>query len=116
MTVTNALEQKPVPVYGSGQNIQDWLYVEDHCRALESVIVKGRAGEIYNIGGGQEITNLELVGTILDLVGKPQNSVVFVPDRPGHDRRYALDASKIRRELGWEKGVSFAEALQRTVE
>ncbi|HIE12466.1 MAG TPA: dTDP-glucose 4,6-dehydratase [Desulfotomaculum sp.] len=116
LTVTNALEHKPIPVYGDGMNIRDWIYVEDHCRALELVIAKGRAGEIYNIGGGREIANLELVRAILDLLGKPESLIEFVPDRPGHDRRYAMDVSKIRRDLGWEKSLSFEEALGQTVD
>ncbi|MGO0122936.1 dTDP-glucose 4,6-dehydratase [Desulfothermobacter acidiphilus] len=115
LAVTNLLEGKPVPVYGDGRNIRDWIYVEDHCRALELVLLKGRPGDIYNIGGGQEMRNLELLKEILRLLGKGEEYLVFVPDRPGHDWRYALDSSKIERELGFERKHTFAEALRRTV-
>ena len=116
LAVTNALEDKPVPVYGDGQNIRDWLYVADHCRALELVILSGKPGEIYNVGGGGEMTNLELVRKVLNLMGKSEDLIEFVPDRPGHDRRYAINAAKIRQELSWEKEYAFDEALRRTVE
>lgn len=115
LAVTNALEDKPVPVYGDGQNVRDWLYAADHCRALELVILNGKPGEIYNIGGGGEMTNLELVRRILSLLGKKEDLIAFVTDRPGHDRRYAINAAKIQQELGWRKEHSFTEVLRRTV-
>jgi len=116
LTITNALEGKPIPVYGDGLNVRDWIHVEDHCRALDLVIQRGKQGEIYNIGADNERTNLEMVRRILDIVEKPPSLITFVSDRPGHDRRYALDTTKIRRELGWEPKHSFEEALKRTVE
>ena len=116
LVVTNALENKEVPVYGDGLNIRDWIYVEDHCCALDQVIHNGRLGEIYNIGANKEKTNLELVKNLLDILGKPHSLMTFVTDRPGHDRRYALSASKIRRELGWKPKVSIHEGLRRTVQ
>jgi len=116
LTITNALEGKPIPVYGDGLNVRDWIHVEDHCYALDLVIQRGKQGEIYNIGADNERTNLEMVRRILDMVEKPPSLITFVSDRPGHDRRYALDTTKIRRELGWEPRHSFEEALKRTVE
>jgi dTDP-glucose 4,6-dehydratase len=116
LTITNALEGKPIPVYGDGLNVRDWIHVEDHCRALDLAIQRGRQGEIYNIGADNERTNLEMVRRILDIVEKPPSLITLVSDRPGHDRRYALDTTKIRRELGWEPRHSFEEALQSTVE
>lgn len=115
LTITNALEGKPIPVYGDGLNVRDWIHVEDHCCALDLVIQRGKQGEIYNIGADNERTNLEMVRRILDIVQKPHSLITFVSDRPGHDRRYALDTTKVRRELGWEPRHSFEEALQRTV-
>lgn len=116
LTITNALENKPIPVYGDGQNIRDWLYVEDHCRALELVLLSGQPGEVYNIGGGKEMRNIDLIRLLLKLLGKSEELITFVPDRPGHDRRYALDTAKITRELGWQKEHSFEEALRQTVQ
>lgn len=116
LTITNVLEDTPVPVYGDGLNIRDWIHVEDHCRALNLIIEKGKPGEIYNIGGNNEKTNLELVHRILDIMEKPQSLITFVTDRPGHDRRYALDIAKIKRELGWEPRMLFEEGLKRTVQ
>jgi dTDP-glucose 4,6-dehydratase len=124
MMVLNALEGKPLPVYGDGGNIRDWLYVEDHCRALWKVLEEGQPGETYNIGGNSERTNLEVVQTICrildelrpDLPHRPCSSLIsFVKDRPGHDRRYAIDASKIRRELGWEPQIDFEKGIRLTV-
>jgi dTDP-glucose 4,6-dehydratase len=97
LAVTNALENKEVPVYGDGLNVRDWIHVEDHCRALEMVLQNGKPGEVYNIGANTEITNLELVQNLLDILEKPRSLITFVADRPGHDLRYALSASKIRR-------------------
>jgi dTDP-glucose 4,6-dehydratase len=116
LAVTNALEDKPIPVYGDGLNIRDWVFVSDHCRALDAVIQKGQPGEIYNIGGGNEKTNLELIRKLLELLDKPQSLIQFVTDRPAHDRRYALDCSKIATELGWKPAYSFEKALSATVD
>jgi dTDP-glucose 4,6-dehydratase len=116
LAVTNALEDKPVPVYGDGLNIRDWIFVGDHCRALDAVIQKGQPGEIYNIGGGNEKTNLELIHKLLELLDKPQSLIQFVTDRPAHDRRYALDCSRIVTELGWKPAYSFEKALSATVD
>lgn len=115
LVITNALEGKEVPVYGDGLNIRDWIYVEDHCRALELVIHQGEPGAIYNVGANSEKTNLELVKFILDSMEKPQSLIKFVADRPGHDRRYALDISKIGRELGCQPSVSFEEGMRKTL-
>jgi dTDP-glucose 4,6-dehydratase len=116
LAVTNALEDKPVPVYGDGLNIRDWIFVGDHCRALDVVIQKGQPGEIYNIGGGNEKTNLELIHKLLELLDKPQSLIQFVTDRPAHDRRYSLDCSRIGTELGWKPAYSFEKALSATVD
>jgi dTDP-glucose 4,6-dehydratase len=115
--VTNLLEGKKVPLYGDGRNVRDWLHVEDHCEALLAVLEGGAAGEVYNIGGNNERSNLELTYTILKVMGKDESSIQFVPDRPGHDRRYAIDASKIGRELGWQPARSaWPDALAATVQ
>lgn len=116
LMITSALEGRPLPVYGDGLNVRDWLHVEDHCRALELVLFRGRPGEIYNIGGHGERTNLEVVRAILKILGKPESLIRFVKDRPGHDRRYAIDPSKITRELGWRPRYTFEEGLAETVE
>ena len=115
LMIWRALEGKNLPVYGDGQNVRDWLYVEDHCRALDLVLRRGRAGEVYNIGGNNERKNIELVKTILRLLGRSEELIQFVTDRPGHDRRYAIDAGKIKRELGWEPQVRFEEGIALTV-
>ena len=115
LAVTNALENKPIPVYGDGLNIRDWIYVTDHCCALDLAIQKGKPGEIYNIAANQEKTNLELIHNLLAIMDKPQKLITFVTDRPGHDRRYALAATKITQELGWSLTYSFEEALATTV-
>jgi dTDP-glucose 4,6-dehydratase len=104
-----------VPVYGSGKNVRDWLHVQDHCEALRTVMESGRSGEIYNLSSGNELENIEVVKTILDLMGKPKTRIEFVEDRPGHDVRYSLDSSRIRRELGWHPKYRFEEALRETV-
>jgi dTDP-glucose 4,6-dehydratase len=111
----NALTDKPLPVYGDGANVRDWLHVEDHCRALLLVLERGRKGEVYNIGGGAERTNLELVKGVLKLVGKPESLIRFVKDRPGHDRRYAIDPTKLRDELGWTPSHTFERGIEETV-
>jgi dTDP-glucose 4,6-dehydratase len=116
LMISNALEDKPLPVYGDGQQVRDWLYVEDHCRAIRAVLDKGGAGEIYNIGGNCSLPNLEVVRRILQATGKPQSLITRVADRPGHDRRYALTNGKLTRETGWEPRVNFERGLLDTVE
>ena len=111
--LTNALEGKPVPVFGDGLNVRDWLYVEDHCRAVEAALLRARGGSVLNVGGGSELSNIDVARRILDALDAPHNLIRFVPDRPGHDRRYAMDSSLIR-ALGWEPEVPFAEGLERT--
>ncbi len=113
--VTNALEGKPLPLYGDGKNVRDWLYVLDNCAAIDLVLRKGREGEIYNIGGGTEVENVALTRRILGLLGKPESLITPVADRPGHDRRYALDSAKVG-ALGWAPGSSFDSALAATIE
>lgn len=107
-------EDKPVPVYGDGLNVRDWLYVLDHCRAIDMIVSKGTIGEVYNIGGNNEKTNLEITKFLLDFFGKDDSHIVYVDDRLAHDRRYAIDASKIKKELGWEPSVNFTEGIQKT--
>lgn len=114
--ITNALENKPLPVYGDGLNVRDWIHVQDHCRALFLVLQEGKEGEIYNIGGNGERNNLEMTEAILNLLGKPKSLVRFVNDRPGHDRRYAVDFSKIQKDLGWSPIYSLEEGLAQTVQ
>lgn len=115
--VTNLMEGRKVPLYGDGLNVRDWLYVEDHCDAIWTVLNKGRDGEIYNIGGNNEITNRVITETILREMNKPWDEFVqYVKDRPGHDRRYAIDASKIKRELGWEPRHRFESAIKTTIQ
>jgi dTDP-glucose 4,6-dehydratase len=116
LVISNAAEDKAIPVYGDGQNRRDWIYVEDHCRALEIVMLKGKAGQIYNIAGGQEKPNLELVKLLLKLMDKPGSLITFVKDRPAHDRRYAIDCSKIERELGWKPLYTLEKAMAATVD
>ena len=113
--VTNAIDNLPLPLYGDGLNVRDWLHVSDHCRGLDFVIERGAPGEAYNIGGGQELANLDLTQAILRIVGKPESLIERVPDRPGHDRRYALDTAKLT-ALGWRPQVDFASGLNDTVE
>ncbi|WP_426753013.1 dTDP-glucose 4,6-dehydratase [Myxococcus sp. Y35] len=115
LMVVNALHDKPLPVYGDGGNVRDWLHVEDHCQALLLALEKGRAGEVYNIGGGAERRNIDIVKAILALLGKPESLIQYVKDRPGHDRRYAIDPSKIRAELGWSPAHTFEQGLAETV-
>jgi dTDP-glucose 4,6-dehydratase len=113
--ITNLLRNEPVPVYGDGQNVRDWIHVRDHCAGIERVWRQGRVGEVYNIGGRCERTNLELTHALLDAVGKPRSLIRYVPDRPGHDRRYAIDCHKIETELDWRPTISFAHGLSDTV-
>jgi len=115
LMILNALEERSLPVYGDGLHTRDWIHVEDHCRALSLILEEGRPGGIYNIGGGQEMRNLDVVRSILELTGRSEALIQFVTDRPGHDRRYAVDASCLRRELGWKPEVSFEEGLRGTV-
>jgi len=112
--ITNAIDEQPLPLYGDGLNVRDWLHVDDHCRALDLVIERGEPGEVYNIGGGNEVANLDLTRRILELAGRPASLIRPVPDRPGHDRRYALDTTKLR-GLGWRPEVSFDQGLSDTV-
>ncbi len=114
--VTNALLDEPLPVYGDGLNIRDWLYVEDHCRAIDIVLKKGKEGEIYNIGGNTEKKNIEITDKILSILNKPLTLKKFVKDRLGHDRRYAIDSTKIKMELGWEPKYQFEDALRKTIQ
>ena len=113
--VTLLHEGKPVPVYGDGMNVRDWIHVEDHSRAVEAVLLRGRPGELYNVGGGNERTNIEITKLLIAAMGKDERSMKFVPDRPGHDRRYAIDDAKIRAELGVVPRVAFEEGLRATV-
>jgi dTDP-glucose 4,6-dehydratase len=113
--ISNLMKDESVPVYGDGQNIRDWLHVRDHCSAIYRVWRDGRVGEIYNIGGRCEHTNLDLTYALLDILGKPRSLIRYVKDRPGHDRRYAIDCSKIERELGWQPAVTFEQGLGDTV-
>ena len=111
--ITNALYGKKLPVYGDGKNVRDWLYVEDHCKAIDMIIHNGKVGEIYNIGGHNERNNLEVVQTIIKALGKGE--IEFVQDRKGHDRRYAIDPTKIRNELGWYPETKFDDGIQQTI-
>ena len=113
--VTLLKENQPVPVYGDGRNVRDWIHVDDHSRAVEAVLLGGRPGEVYNVGGGNERTNIEITKLLLAAMGKPESLVKFVPDRPGHDRRYAIDDTKIRTELGVAPQVPFEEGIRETV-
>jgi len=115
LMISNALENKPLPVYGDGMNVRDWLYVTDHCRALDAVLHQGGAGEVYNIGGHNEWHNIDIVKLILKELGKPESLISFVEDRLGHDRRYAIDAGKIKRKLGWEPLVKFEGGIKATI-
>ena len=115
LMISNALNDKELPVYGKGENVRDWLYVEDHCIAIDLIIRKGTVGEVYNIGGHNERTNLEVVKTVLSELHKPESLITYVTDRPGHDRRYAIDPTKIHKELGWLPATSFDEGIKKTV-
>jgi len=114
--ITNALADEALPLYGDGRHVRDWIHVEDHCRAIDCVLRRGRAGALYNIGGGNERRNEEIADAILRTLGKPSTLVRYVADRPGHDRRYAIDAGRIRRELGWTPSRVFADGLVATIE
>ena len=115
LMIANCLQDKPLPVYGDGLNVRDWLYVEDHCRAIDLILRRGRAGETYNVGGHNEMRNIDIVRLICRELGKPESLITHVRDRKGHDMRYAIDPAKIHRELGWLPQTSFAEGLRRTI-
>lgn len=115
LMVLNALDDKPLPVYGTGTNVRDWIYVKDHCLGVEAVLQKGRLGEVYNLGGQSEKQNIDVVTSILSILDKPESLITYVEDRKGHDYRYAIDFSKAEKELGWAPTVTFEEGLQSTV-
>lgn len=115
LMICNAREDKRLPVYGDGKNVRDWIYVDDHCRAVDLIVRRGRVGEIYNVGGGNEKANIELVKTIIDKLGKAETLITYVKDRPGHDRRYAINSEKLKNELGWEPETSFSDAIEQTI-
>jgi dTDP-glucose 4,6-dehydratase len=116
LAITNLIENKAVPVYGDGLNVRDWIHVEDHCSGLETALLKGRSGQVYNIGANQEKTNLEIIRSLLEIMGKDKDLITFVKDRPGHDRRYALDTTKITSELGWKSKHLFEHSLANTID
>ena len=116
LMIANALADKPLPVYGAGLNVRDWLYVEDHCRAIDLILRHGRMGEIYNIGGHNEMRNIDIVKLICKHLGKPESLITYVTDRRGHDLRYAIDPTKIHRELGWLPETKFADGLKKTID
>ena len=115
LMIANALADKPLPVYGEGLNVRDWLYVEDHCKAIDLIIHKGRVGEVYNIGGHNEMRNIDIVKLICKELGKPESLITFVTDRKGHDMRYAIDPTKIHSELGWLPETKFADGIKKTI-
>ena len=115
LMIANALNDKPLPVYGTGENVRDWLYVEDHCRAIDLIIHKGRVGEVYNVGGHNEMTNIDIVKIICKELGKPESLITYVADRKGHDMRYAIDPTKIHNELGWLPETKFADGIKKTI-
>lgn len=115
LIIANALNDKPLPVYGKGENVRDWLYVEDHCKAIDLIIHKGRVGEVYNIGGHNEMKNIDIVKMICKELGKPESLITYVTDRKGHDMRYAIDPAKIHNELGWLPETKFADGIKKTI-
>jgi dTDP-glucose 4,6-dehydratase len=115
LMITNAFDDRPLPVYGDGQQVRDWLYVDDHCRGILAVLRKGREGQIYNIGGNRSLPNLDVVRQVLALTGQPESLIQYVTDRPGHDRRYALSSEKLMRETGWAPAMDFETGLERTI-
>ena len=115
LMIANALADKPLPVYGTGENVRDWLYVEDHCKAVDLIMRNGRVGEVYNIGGHNEMANINIVKIILKELGKPESLITFVTDRKGHDMRYAIDPSKIHAELGWLPETMFRDGIKKTI-
>ena len=116
LMIANALNDKPLPVYGEGLNVRDWLYVEDHCKAIDLIIHKGRVGEVYNIGGHNEMKNIDIVKIICKALGKPESLITYVTDRKGHNMRYAIDPTKIHNELGWLPETMFADGIQKTIQ
>ncbi len=116
LMIANALNDKPLPVYGKGENVRDWLYVEDHCKAIDLIIHKGTVGEVYNIGGHNEMTNIDIVKLICKALNKPESLITYVADRKGHDMRYAIDPTKIHTELGWLPETKFAEGIEKTID
>ena len=116
LMIVNCLGNRPLPVYGDGLNVRDWLYVEDHCRAIDLIIHKGRTGEIYNVGGHNEMRNIDIVTLICKMLGRPERLITHIADRKGHDRRYAIDPAKIDHELGWRPETKFADGIQKTME
>ena len=116
LMIANALNDKPLPVYGKGENVRDWLYVEDHCRAIDLIIHKGRVGEVYNVGGHNEMRNIDIVKLICRELGKPESLITYVADRKGHDMRYAIDPTKIHNELGWLPETKFADGIKKTID
>lgn len=115
LMIANALNDKPLPVYGKGENVRDWLYVEDHCKAIDLIIHNGRLGEVYNVGGHNEMANIDIVKLICKKLDKPESLITFVADRKGHDMRYAIDPTKINKELGWFPETKFADGLEKTI-
>ncbi len=115
LIIDKALRDEPLPIYGDGKNIRDWLYAEDHCRAVDMIVRHGKIGEVYNIGGNNEKANIEVVKTILDALKKPYSLITYVKDRPGHDRRYAINSEKLQKELGWEPRTDFSEGIKQTI-
>ncbi len=115
LMIANCLNDKPLPVYGKGENVRDWLYVEDHCKAIDLIIRKGRVGEVYNIGGHNEMKNIDIVKLICKALDKPESLITYVTDRKGHDMRYAIDPTKIHNELGWLPETKFADGIQKTI-
>lgn len=116
LMISNALEDKPLPVYGDGLHVRDWIYVVDHCSGIDAALRRGRSGEVYNLGGNYDVPNIQIVKGILNILGKPESLITYVQDRPGHDRRYAMDSSRAQRELGWKPAYPFDEALKATVD
>ena len=115
LMIANCLNDRPLPVYGKGENVRDWLYVEDHCKAIDLIVRKGRAGEVYNVGGHNEMRNIDIVKLICRELGKPESLITHVTDRKGHDMRYAIDPTKIHNELGWLPETKFADGIQKTI-
>ena len=116
LIINNALQGKNLPVYGDGKNVRDWLYVEDHCKAIDLIIHNGRVGEVYNIGGHNEMKNIDIVKIICKELGKPESLITYVSDRKGHDMRYAIDPTKIHNELGWLPETKFADGIKKTIQ
>ena len=115
LMIINALSDRPLPVYGRGENVRDWLYVEDHCKAIDLIIHKGRVGQVYNIGGHNEMRNIDIVRLVLEELGKPESLITYVADRKGHDLRYAIDPAKMHCELGWLPETMFRDGIVKTI-